>query len=1066
MFLLPLLLLGLSFALSQSAIATVPDWENPLVIGINKAPAHAHIRPFADKEKALAKADSSRLQSLNGKWKFHWVAKPEQRPVNFYQQGYDVSQWDEIDVPGNWQTQGYGKPIYTNIVYPFERNAPSVTSTPPKEFTTYHLRNPVGSYKRSFTVNKSLTNKNIFVEFAGVKSAFYLWVNGKKVGYSQGSMTPAEFNITPYLQAGQNDIAVEVYRFSDGSYLEDQDMWRFSGIFRDVTLLARNNAYIEDFQVSTLLDANYRHAKVDIDLDIKQLAQGQNASQVAISLFLPNGELLTSKKQALTDLTTHKSMTKSMLSFEVKNAKLWSAESPTLYPLLISLLGEDGKPLEHLAWKVGLREVKISDNQFWVNGQSIKIKGVNRHEHHPRTGRTLDLDTMTLDLKLIKQGNFNLVRNSHYPNDPRWYQLADEYGLYILDEANQESHGYEKRNDMLGNSPDWLPAHVDRAVSMVEKNKNHASVVIWSLGNEGAAGKNFQAMRAGVLAIDNSRPIFSDTDDSVSDMLDLAYPSTAQVLPALNKAIASNRPLFMREYAHAMGNSLGNFQEHWDLIYAHKGHIGGAIWDWVDQGLARVKNTAIVSYGKNPQQLSLDNSREVWTYGGDFGDAPTDAEFLLNGVVSPDRKPYPSYFEAKKVQQNVWFEKTAQIDLLKFTNRNDFTDLSAFDFLWSIKQQGKTLQQGKIAVALAPHQSKDLHIPFDLDKLSDALAKEELILTVSAQLKSDTLWAPAAFEVAFEQFPLSAYAYSKGVKSQGEPVTIKQNDSVIRVSAGDSEFTFDALSASLLSLKLDDVQLLKRPLEPYFWKPVNNNQMRNKFAQRMAPWLHAAAHRQVKNIKVKQVSKQLVEIVADMVLAVNDAQYQLVYIINGHGELQVNAHYTPNRIDEKYMPKFGMRVAIDSSLTDINWYGRGPFENYPDRKTAAKVGKYQSSFSGFQVPYISVQDSTNRADVRWFSFENERLQLSITGLQPLNFRAWSHTELDMFSPELNLLNRKHYYDLPERDFINLNIDLAVHGVGGDQSWGAETMKKYHVAADKKLSYGFIIQPKVVDSSWF
>ena len=1071
---------SVSISVAAENISKVPDWENPQVISRNKVAGHAFMRPFADESSALnksrlKKSASSRVQSLNGKWQFNWVGHPDKRPTDFYQTNYDVSQWAKIDVPGNWQTQGYGRPIYTNHPYPFAKNQPKVMSEPPADYTNFYDRNPVGSYKRKFLVEDGLKAKQVFIEFQGVKSAFYLWVNGKKVGYSQGSMTPAEFDITQYLVDGENDLAVEVYRWSDGSYLEGQDMWRFSGIFRDVNLIARPQVYLQDFLITTDLKNNYQDAQLNIDFELASALTSIHIEkhQLQLSLYSPQGQLISKHKGKVRNLNG-KQIGK--ISIALEDVSLWSAESPTLYSVMLSVVDQKGNTLEYIPWSFGFKESKVEDNQFWVNGKSIKIKGVNRHEHHPRMGRTLDLKTMERDIKLMKQGNFNLVRTSHYPNDHRWDQLANQYGLYVLDDANQVSHGYKTRNKILGDNPDWTIAHVDRATSMVHTNKNYSAIVIWSLGNEGGAGRNFTAMREAVLDIDTSRPILSDTDRDASDFIERSY-RTLEGKNSVDEFIKisdqTKKPFLQREYAHAMGNSLGNFQEHWDKIYATENYVGGAIWDWVDQGLARVKNTAMVSYGTDPSKLSLNPKREVWSYGGDFGDSPTDAEFLLNGIVSSDRKPFPSYYEAKKVQQNVWFEKTDKPLTIKVTNRFDFTNLNAYDYVWQVKSQEQdqatVLAKGTLSLSVAPGESAFIKVPFSMEDKDNG---QELLLELSAHTKEDVVWSDKGFEVAFEQFVLAPYQYPTSVASAGTKVKVKQSDDAITITTSNATLSIDSITGELTSYQVAGQELLVEPLAPYFWKPVNNNQGRNNFIGRMAHWLNAAAYRQVSSVKVNQLSDNLVEVKVVARLVVNHALYQLTYRINGAGDVQVTGDYPPDpeRIQHKFMPKFGMRLALDASLSQINWYGRGPFENYPDRKTAAKVGNYQKSLAEFQVPYISATDSSNRSDVRNLSFANKQVQLSVTGMQPFNFRAWSYNESDLYSTSqskgkndvADRIRRKHTYELPDRGYINVNLDLKIHGVGGDNSWGGKTMQKYHVRADKPLSFSFIIKAKTIN----
>lgn len=1039
--------------------ANVPDWENPAVIGINKEPGHAYMRPYADPGKASEGGASSRIQSLNGKWKFHWVGHPDKRPANFYDPAYDISDWNLVDVPGNWQTQGYGRPIYTNHPYPFAKDQPRVMTGPPEHYTNYYDRNPVGSYKHRFAVEEGLQDKEIFIEFEGVKSAFYLWVNGTKVGYSQGSMTPAEFNITDYLVDGENDLAVEVYRWSDGSYLEGQDMWRFSGIFRDVNLVARPKVYLQDFLLDTALKNNYQSGTLNINYLLGAAQQGEigQGAQLQVELFAPDNKLLAT---AHSETGSERS---GRITFDLDSVDLWSAELPTLYSLLLSVLDEQGEVLEVMPWSFGFRETKVEDSQFWVNGRSIKIKGVNRHEHHPRMGRHVDLATMEKDIQLIKQGNFNLVRTSHYPNDHRWYELANKYGLYVLDDANQESHGYKTRNKILGDNPSWEKAHVDRATSMVHTNKNYTSVVIWSLGNEGGAGANFRAMRKAVLAIDRSRPILSDTDVSVSDFLERSYRTVESVQEQLEKARTLGKPYIQREFAHAMGNSLGNFQEHWDTIYANDDYVGGAIWDWVDQGLARVKNTAMVSYGEQPQGLSINPQREVWAYGGDFGDKPTDAEFLLNGIVSPDRKPYPSYFEAKKVQQNVWFAQAGDPLSIEVSNRFGFTNLNAYQLRWQVKDQRRVLDSGEFSLNVAPGESGLFDIPY----VHEGRSEGEVLLELSAHTRRASLWAEPGFEIAYEQFVLSAFPYATGLQPAGRKVRLQERSYEYTISAGDTRLVIDRQSGELTSFRFDGRELLVQPLAPYFWKPVNNNQSKNRFVERMAPWMNAAAYRQVHSVTAKELQNDLLQVTVDARLPANNARYTTVYTVNGEGELLVDARYQPDpeRTQHKFMPKFGVKLALDRSLSNIDWYGRGPFENYPDRKTAARIGQYSETLDSFQVGYISATDSSNRSDVRSARFSDRDTVVEITGLQPFNFRAWPYEESDLYSfndpkdkfSESARIRRKHYYDLPQRNAITVNLDLEIHGVGGDNSWGGKTMEKYHVRADRPHRFRFIIK---------
>ena len=1032
------------------------DWENPHIIGKNKELPKATFTSFPGKELALEFCQTHNLYSspftysLNGKWKFHWVAKPEERPVSFYKPGFDVSSWKDIVVPGNWQMQGFGIPIYTNIKYPFKKEPPYVTHTPPEEFTNYKLRNPVGSYRRTFNLPEGWQNKNIILHFGGVKSAFYVWINGKQVGYSQGSMTPAEFNITPYLSQGENTLAVEVYRWSDGSYLEDQDMWRLSGIYRDVYLFAENNVYIRDFKIDTKLTDNYSKAIISVDVDItNSMPHATDEYELEAAIFAPGETDNLNIKQNINSIDG-KSANKTTLTTNITTPSLWSAETPDLYTLLLSLKDKQGNILEVIPWKFGIREVTIDGEIFKINGVPVKLKGVNRHEHHPRTGRHLDRETMRKDIELMKQGNVNMVRTSHYPNDPYWYTLCDEYGIYVMDEANQESHGFRIGNTIIGDNPDWTIAHVDRAVSVVERDKNHPSVVIWSLGNEGGKGRNFRAMADTVRTLDPSRPVFSDSDKGVSDMYDFSYP-TPESLKKMGEKIA-DRPVFMREYAHAMGNSLGNFREFWDVIYADQGIAGGAIWDWVDQGIAKKIDGTPLSYPEHPERLEK-NSDEFWAFGGDFNDFPNDQEFCINGIIGPNRVPNPHYAEMQKVYQNILFENAGYKDgkvELKLTNHFDFINLNNFNFTWQTIKNGIPADSGKFAPgSILPHRSKTV----SLNLPDDNTLSEEMILKIYARLKANTVWANKDFAVAKEEFILSPYNFPTSIKGESKTPDIKQSNETITVTGTNFSIGINKSNGAITSYRVANHENLVNPLEPYFWKPMNDNQERNKYMKRLGVWKDAAAGRTITDVDVSKSRKEKIAVIKfEMTLPTGKINYTLTYKINNLGEIEVLADYRPVSGKVPLIPKFGFRMAVPKEYSNISWYGRGPEENYEDRKTGTFFGVYEKPLNEFITHYISPQDNSNRCDVRWFKLQNSHNSgLEISGVQPLLFRAWPYTEDD-------LENAKHDYELPDRDFINVNIDLKVHGVGGNNSWGKRTLPQYTIDGSKKYSLGFIIKP--------
>ena len=607
-----------------------------------------------------------------------------------------MSHWDDITVPGNWQTQGYGKPIYTNISYPFQRNRPSVTSEPPKDWYAYDHRNPVGSYVTFVDVTKEMLQKNLILHFGGVESAFYVWINGEKVGYSQNSMSPAEFDVTSFLREGRNKLAVEVYRWSDGSYLEDQDMWRLSGIFRSVQLWVRPLVHIADYKVTAVPNADYSQALVTADIAICNM--GQKAAALP-SVKFRVGTVHYSQSTHNSPLspgdTTH-----IRLKYTLDRPRLWSAKKPNLYPFCIELKDKKGQVTEHFDYHFGVKRVECVGEVFKINGKNVKLRGVNRHDHHPLTGRYVDEATYVQDITLMKQANINFVRTSHYPDREIFYELCDRYGLYVMDEANQESHGYGYANEEMGHDPDWREAHVDRAVSLVERDKNHPSIIVWSLGNEGGIGPNIQAMYDTVCRLHSTRLPFYDCHPRYSALHDIGYPYPDDLVRESEKE--KEKPLIAREYAHAMGNSMGNLQKYWDVIYADSSIAGAAIWDWVDQGLR-----------ENPSSF---------LYGGDFGDKPNDGNININGLVGPDRTPHPHYYEVQHVYQPLSFVNEG--DVIRIVNHDQFTEPDEYDITCDTVTIGT-----------------------------------EQLLNVTARLKEDKPWAKKGFPIAREQFVLRPYSF-------------------------------------------------------------------------------------------------------------------------------------------------------------------------------------------------------------------------------------------------------------------------------------------------------------------
>ena len=944
-----LFLLGF-MAMAQSAVmAQSPhDWENEQVISINKLDYHSTLTLPSER------ASHRQWRSLDGRWSFHWSRNPDERPVDFWKEGYDVSQWDDIIVPGTWQMQGHDIPIYTNWTYPFKKEPPYVTKEPPRNYWSYDHRNPVGSYVKTFTIDDT---KSVYIlHFDGVKSAFYVWVNGKKVGYSQNSMSPAEFDITPYVRKGQNRIAVEVYRWSDGSYLEDQDMWRFSGIFRSVGIWKHPKTYIADYRVNTSLTDDLSQATVSVS---SILGGSVNAKGYTVRATLKGHGVNTT------------------LPATLAHPKLWTAETPDLYDVTVELVYKD-KVVETFHNHVGFRRIDIRGDVFYINNKAVKLKGVNRHEHHPRYGRTMDESTMVKDIVLMKQANINMVRTSHYPNTPLFYELCDKYGLYVMDEANQETHDFGMGNREMGDNKAWEKAHVDRAVSLVKRDINHPSVVMWSLGNEGGIGSNMRAMRNAVLAIDKTRPVYLDTDRSVSDIYDDGY-LTPEKLRTLGQTI-TDRPVFMREYAHAMGNSMGNFQEYWDVIYADSSLLGGAIWDWADQGLVRRKDGSAPSYDRVPKYGLKLADDEYWAYGGDFGDQPNDGSFNINGLIAPDREPHPHYYEVQRVYQNILFSiADSARNIIRLTNHYDFTPLTAFDYTYEWMVDGVKVASGEVAL-----DGQTITVPRCQEK------QGEVCLNVFARLNNSKLWADKGFVVAREQFVMG-----------GKPVYVPSGSGNVRMGA-------QALASMTVS-----------PLEINTWKPANDNQRRSDYEQSQGYW---RTNHEGCVLTTKWTSDSVMHVTLD---------------------------YQPPRPDMPLLPKFGVRLRLKPQYDNVRWYGRGLHENYPDRKRSAFIGQYSSTVDELTPNYVVPQDNGNHCDVRWLALTDASGHgMTVRSSQPFCFRAWHYEEEDIDKQP------RHPHDVPQRDYVNLNIDLNVHGVGGVDSWGQKTLDQYTIPANEPLHFEF------------
>ena len=965
---------------------SVNDWENPNVIGINKLPYHSTLQ-LPSKE-----ADCKEIISLDGKWWFHWSKDPASRPVDFYRTNYYVSGmsgWKKIDVPGNWQMQGYGKPIYTNMTYPFKKDAPRVMGEPSKDWFAYDNRNPVGSYITDIKVTKDMIGKNLILHFGGVKSAMYVWINGKQVGYSQNSMSPAEFDVTKYLHEGDNRLAVEVYRWSDGSYLEDQDMWRLSGIFRSVQLWVRPNVHIADYTLTSEPSDDWKSAKVGATLKVCNMGK-TTVKGHCVSVKVGN----VTMSGTLKDIVSSDTVTIA-LTGDMKEAHLWSAYDPFLYPVTIDLADADGKCVETFDNHMGIKKVEIVGEVLKINGKNAKLRGVNRHDHHPQTGRYVDRKTYEKDVRLMKEANINFLRTSHYPDDPYLYELCDRYGVFVMDEANNESHGYGIGNKEIGDNPGWTKAHVDRAVSLVERDKNCPSVIFWSLGNEAGAGRNPLAMRNAILAIDKTRVIYYDSDRSVSDIYDDGYLTPEKLASEAQRI--NDRPFMMREYAHAMGNSLGNFKDYWDVIYADSTICGAAIWDFVDQG------------------IKLGDAKDFY-YGGDFGDKPNDGHFCCNGLVDADRNPHPHFYEVKHVYRPIHFKK-----------------------------EGK---YGKIVpVVCDPFVNLD---DFIIEYEKRALSGNE-VTTVTVKQKYDTEWSRAGYVVSQEQLMKGEFRYQKDIKSSGNKISMVEGEKEYCVKTKRGTFRFDTSKGTLTEWVDKNGKTVKGFLAPYFWKPANDNQKSSGYEAQMAKWKDAK--RSVSTSSC-DINGGMAVVKFDLKYIVGDASARclLTYRINAKGEMKVTAEYVPGATIKGQMPKFGMRMCYAKKKGDdpeILWVGRGPWENYPDRKSGYLYGAYKMPLSEYMVDYPKPQDNSNRCDINAFVVKGKAGSTYIVGCQPLNIRVWDYAE--------DALDVAHPSQLVHGDIVNINIDSDIHGVGGVDTWGTPTLEQYTVNASEPHRLEFILE---------
>lgn len=1026
--------------------ADLPDWENPRVFDINKEPAHATLVPYADeaaaRRGALAYApgaaraeDSPFVRSLNGLWKFHWVKEPSLRPADFYRPEFDVSSWKEIRVPANWEFEGYGTPIFLNIVYPFKRDAPKVTGEPPKDWTTYKERNPVGSYRRTFTVPAEWAGRETFLVLRGVNSACYVWVNGQKVGYSEDSRLPAEFDVTKYVRPGENTVAVEVYRFSDGSYLEDQDFWRLSGIFRDVELVSRAPVHVRDFNARTSFDAQYRDARLNVNAKVRNTGASAEKFTLQAKLFDARGVQVGIPLSGAGTAAAGGEVSLD-LSRDVTNPLKWSAEEPNLYTLVLTLKDAKGRVLEAIPWRLGFRTSEIKDGRILVNGRSVVIKGVNRHEHDPDLGQVTTREMMLKDILLMKRYNINAVRTSHYPNDERWYALCDEYGLYVQDEANIESHGYGSNDrQRVSDGEDFTGAHVERVRRMVERDKNHASIFLFSLGNEAGWGRNLAAARAWVK---ENHPelvlVYEGGASTHSDAFNPMYTKPQDLLKYWEQK-GEGKPFYLVEYAHSLGNSTGNLQEYWDVLESRDNFHGGFIWDWVDQTFR--KRTA--------------DGRDLWAYGGDYGDKPNDGNGG-DGLVFADRRPQPELEEVKKVYQ---FIKVEPVDLgagrVRVRNKHLFADLSFLEGSWELTKDGKVVQRGRLPRLRTPAGQSE-EVTLAVPRSFDGVPGTEYFLKVTFALAADAPWAKRGHVVAWDQFAIPPTVLSLihtkldiphlNVEETADAVVLRGPRFLARVGKA---------SGALEAYEVDGRPLLAGPLAPNYWRAPIDNDRGNQMVKRLGVWRTAAAERKVTKVSVERRQPFAARVTVEAALPPAGSTTRTTFTVYGSGRIEVESALTP-AAGAPELPRVGMQMLVPGEFRNVEWYGRGPQETYWDRKTGAAVGIYRSTVDELWTPYVEPQENGNRTDVRWVKFTNASgVGFRAVGLDaPLYFSAWPF-------PMSELERAKHSAEIQRSQELTVNLDHLQMGVGGDDSWGAQPHKEYRLPATRYV-YKFRLEP--------
>lgn len=1022
------------------------DWENPAVHGINKLPPHSSGYPFHDKKSALIGDPdlSPWVINLNGTWDFFLLRNPNEVPVGFWVPGFNELEWESIPVPSNWMIKGYDKPIYTNIQMPIPNNPPFVPEDD----------NPTGLYRRTFNLPETWNGRRIILNFGGVESAFYVWINGQGVGYSQGSRLPAEFDITDFVSKGENLIAVEVIRWSDGSFLEDQDHWWMAGIYRDVTIYCLPDIHIWDVFAKPVLDENYNNAELTVNVKIGSEPEQAKDYQLTLELYDKDGLPVFNEPVRGKIIPNTNEVLQITLKKYIKSPQKWNHEQPNLYTLLVSLNDKDNYPIQYNSYQIGFRKVEIKNREFLINGKMVYIKGVNRHDHHERLGKSVSLEDMIKDVKLMKQNNINAVRTSHYPNDHQFYKLCDEYGLYVWDETNLETHSVY---NVLCHKTEWLSAFMERCIRMVERDKNHPSIVVWSLGNESGYGPNHDAMAGWIRGYDPDRVIHYEGTVSggiqnwkqghtASDICCPMYPHISDII-AYAEDKTNDRPLIMCEFAHAMGNSVGNLKEYWEAIEGHHGLQGGFIWDWMDQGLVKKDKEGI----------------EYWAYGGDFGDTINDRNFCINGLLFPDHTPKPALVEYKKLAQPVAvIPRDLQKGDIEIINKYDFSSLEHLSGTWEVIIDGITQQEGKLPrLKSKPNERTLITIPYKKPALFPGA---EVFLNLRFTSRENVIWAGKGHEIAWEQFQLPFSLPIQNLKSSKmdfKGLSVCELEGNIIVSGENFKIYFNKSTGRIHKYLYENNDLIQKGPQLNIWRaPTDNDGFKFDIDgmeyKLLNEWVKFGFDRLEHNCisctwKNNPNDGFICETVHQIkAKGVNSGfTHTTLYRIDSDGVI-VTDHVVDCDKELPPLPRVGLIVVIPEGFEKFTWFGRGPEESYIDRKVGVKIGYYQGQVDDQFVPYIMPQENGNKTDVRWAALQNKFGEGLIASGSVLLETGVSHFTAD------DLYRAYHTNELNRKGEIYWTIDLKQCGLGGN-SCGPMTLPQYLVEPTR-YEFSILLQP--------